>query len=538
MTSETVALEKPPVVFRGAKFRLDPTGEQQGLLSQQAGAARVAHNMMCALNNDVLDAREKLYRTLIEDGKTSAQAKKAIKDAAENDPKLTLVWRRDFARDYLTPERHRHKQAAQRIAAGEDPTVVWNADKERFREPWLHTANYRVLVSGLEQCNAALENYFNSRNGSRAGRPMGKPRFKTKRRSKDSVTIDAVDVRTSTYSTRDMGPKDHARYKKGEASQGFIADYRHVRLSHLGTFRIFGSTKALVRKLNRGGRIKSCTISRSADHWYVSFLVELPLEVVRSTPTQRQYAAGAVGVDLGVKNTATLSTGEMISNPRFLRTAEKTMKKLQRKITRCQKGSKNSIRLKQRLARRHHEIALRRTGYINELTSALASSFSAIAIEDLNVAGMTSSARGTVENPGKNVKGKAGLNRSILDISPGHFRTLLEYKCADRGVDIQVVNRFFPSSQLCSSCGSKTTIPLAQRVYHCEVCGGVIDRDVNAAINIVYEAKRLAEQEYSKRSAPEGAEDKRPWSVHLSQRSRLMDRMRRSSKALAVVAVE
>ena len=256
-------------------------------------------------------------------------------------------------------------------------------------------------------------------------------------------------------------------------------------------------------------------MSRSADRWYVSFLVELPTEIARSTPTKKQYKAGAVGIDLGVKSLATLSTGEIIPNPRFLHTADKKIKKLQRKIARCQKGSKNSIRLKQRLARSHHELALQRAGYLNELTSMLASRFSAIALEDLNVSGMTSSARGTVENPGKNVKQKAGLNRSMLDISPGRIRTLLEYKCADRGVEMQAVGRFFPSSKLCSFCGSKTTIPLKKRTYHCAVCGGVIDRDVNAAINIVYEAKRLVEQKCSENSAPEGAEEKRPWSVHL-----------------------
>lgn len=538
MRSTTLAPEEPLTVFRGARFRLDPTGEQQGILSQQAGAARVAYNMMCTLNKDILEARSQLYSTLIKDGKTKDKAKKELKDAAKEDPSLAIVWARDFDKNYITPERNRHKHAAQRIAAGENPVDVWNPDEERFNEPWLHTANRRVLRSGQKQYEQALDNFFKSQNGSRAGQKMGKPRFKTKIRSTDSFTIDAVDISSSTMIIRDIGPKDHARYKTGEASTGLIADYRHVRLSHLGTFRVFGSTKVLVRQLDRGGRIKSCTVSRSADRWYVSFLVELPTEIARSTPTKKQYKAGAVGIDLGVKSLAALSTGEIIPNPRFLRTADNKIKRLQRKIARCQKGSKNSIRLKRRLARCHHELALQRAGYLNELTSMLASSFSAIALEDLNVAGMSSSARGTVENPGKNVKQKAGLNRSILDISPGRIRTLLEYKCADRGVELQVIDRFFPSSQLCSSCGSKTTIPLAQRIYHCDVCGGVIDRDINAAINILHEAQRLNEQQCDKNSAPEGAEDKRPWSMHTCPPSVVTDRIRRNGKTLVVIAAE
>ncbi|ALC07215.1 hypothetical protein CDES_14590 (plasmid) [Corynebacterium deserti GIMN1.010] len=93
MTS-TLALEEPLTVFRGARFRLDPTGEQQGILSQQAGAARVAYNMMCTLNKDILEARSQLYSTLIKDGKTKDKAKKELKDAAEKDPSLGLtpVW--------------------------------------------------------------------------------------------------------------------------------------------------------------------------------------------------------------------------------------------------------------------------------------------------------------------------------------------------------------------------------------------------------------------------------------------------------------
>lgn len=162
-------------------------------------------------------------------------------------------------------------------------------------------------------------------------------------------------------------------------------------------------------------------------------------------------------------------------------------------------------------------MALQRQGFLHKLTSFLADGFAAIGIEDLNVSGMTSSGRGTVDTPGKNVKQKAGLNRAILDASFGKFRCQLEYKGAERGVALVAVGQFFSSSQICSVCGSKTKMPFTKRVYDCKQCGMLLDRDVNAAINILREAIRQAKANREDNSAPEGAESKWPWS---SQRIR------------------
>lgn len=101
---------------------------------------------------------------------------------------------------------------------------------------------------------------------------------------------------------------------------------------------------------------------------------------------------------------------------------------------------------------------------------------------------MTASARGTVDKPGSNVRAKAGLNRAILDVSPGEFRRQLEYKTAWYGSTITVIDRFFPSSQTCSACGARAKLTLADRIYRCAACGFAADRDVNAAINIAAQA--------------------------------------------------
>lgn len=116
-----------------------------------------------------------------------------------------------------------------------------------------------------------------------------------------------------------------------------------------------------------------------------------------------------------------------------------------------------------------------------------------IGIEDLNVAGMTASASGTIENPGKNVAQKAGLNRAVLDVAFGTFRNQLEYKAAWYGSAVQVIDRYYPSSQTCSNCGKRpdAKLTLSDRVYKCGHCHAEIDRDLNAAINIQREAERL-----------------------------------------------
>lgn len=402
----------PPVIHRGYKIRLDPTSAQLNILRQQVGAARAAYNMMCAYNHTVQQLRRKRHKELITTGLDDTAAWVQINHEAKTNQSLAILSAHKFSTTILTPEIKRHRVAAKAIADGADPATVWN-NEERYASPWMHTMVRRVLVFGLQQCGKAFANWFDSRSGKRHGKKMGEPKFKSKRHSRESFTIHRPEA---------MGPKGFASYKQGETRSREITGYRQVRLSHMGTFRTFDSTKRLVRALRQGGVLKSYTVSRHADRWYVSFLVERPTPQEPPRPTHRQHAAGAVGIDVGVISLATLSTGESVSNPRYLTRAEKKIKRTQRKLARAQKGSNRRKKLIERLARHHHTVALQRRGFLTELTSALVDRFAAIGIEDLNVEGMVASARGTVDKPGKNVKQKSGLNRSILDASFGEFR--------------------------------------------------------------------------------------------------------------------
>lgn len=246
-----------------------------------------------------------------------------------------------------------------------------------------------AFQSAFADADNAWKNWLASLTGSRAGRKLGAPRFKSKHRSRDSFRIHH-DVNNPT-----IRPDD---------------GYRRITVPRLGSLRVHDSTKRLKRTLDRGAVIQSVTISRGGHRWYASVLVKAP--ATKATPTRRQRAAGTVGVDLGVHHLAALSTGDIIDNPRHLAAGQKRLAKAQRALARTEKGSNRRRGAAARVGRRHHEIAERRATTLHTLTKHLAAGWATVAIEDLNVAGMTRSARGTIDNPGTNVRAKSGLNLS------------------------------------------------------------------------------------------------------------------------------
>ena len=266
-----------------------------------------------------------------------------------------------------------------------------------------------------------------------------------------------------------------------------LEGYRRLMVPRIGSIRLHDSGKRLTRYLTRtGGQIQSVTLSRSGKHWYAAVLVKSPA-AEPSSPSRAQRIAGTVGVDLGVTRLATLSTGIDASypNPRHLASPAGQLTRAQRALSRTQKGSNRRARARARVAELHHRVAATRVGALHQITKHLATRFETIAIEDLNVAGMTRSARGTIDQPGRNIRQKSGLNRAILDAGFGEFRRQLAYKTTWYGSRLAVVDRFYPSSKTCSTCGAvKPKLSLSERTYRCDQCGLVIDRDLNAAINI------------------------------------------------------
>lgn len=221
---------------------------------------------------------------------------------------------------------------------------------------------------------------------------------------------------------------------------------------------------------------ESCTVSLvtvsldRAGRWFVSLLTEVdiaPLPTVNSS----------VGIDLGLEHFAALSSGVKVANPRFSRSDHRRIARAQRKLSRKQKGSKNRVKARMKVAREHAWVADRRTDFLHKLSTQLVHENQVIVVEDLNVKGMSAK--------GKSSR-KKGLNRSIHDAGWAQFREMLTYKAHWYGRELVVVNRWFPSSQLCSEChvnsGKK---PLHVREWTCTNCGTLHDRDINAAKNIL-----------------------------------------------------
>lgn len=207
-------------------------------------------------------------------------------------------------------------------------------------------------------------------------------------------------------------------------------------------------------------KIYNVTVSHRAGYWFISITCEIP-DMVRENQAKR-----AVGIDLGVKELATCSDGTVIANPKTLRKRERRKKHLQRALARKQHGSKNRQKARNKLARYEYHTACKRYDWLHKHTTRIANENSVVFMEDLNVRGMLAN---------------HSLAKSISDASFGEITRQLSYKTTVRKID-----RYYPSSKKCSQCGAVQDMPLSARTYECPSCGLVMDRDMNAAVNILH----------------------------------------------------
>ncbi|TWH15955.1 putative transposase [Prauserella rugosa] len=442
---------------RAYRFALDPTPAQEAVLTAHADAARWAFNFALAQKKAANETWRLQVAELTGLGFTEAEARKtAVK--TPNAPEVARRW------------------TAWRDNPAADP---WRGGIC----PWWRGINRFAFSSGFRDADQAWSNWMSSLAGKRAGRRVGEPRFKRKGRVTPSFRLHH-DVKKPTIRTD---------------------GYRRLRMPNIGTVRLHDTAKRMVRALERGGRVQSVTCSRRGHRWYASVLVDEPdVTPGRETqvgPSHRQKNAGRIGVDLGTKALAALSEPVpglsdehgLIENPRHLKKARRRLVRAARQMSRRvgpdkrtgQKPSNRWKRARARLSKIQREVTVQRASHLHWITKTLSTSYAEVAIEDLNVAGMTRSAKGDVAEPGRNVRAKTGLNRSILDAAPGEFRRQLDYKTPWYGSTVAVCDRWAPTSKTCSACGAaKTKLPLSERVYTCNHCGFVCDRDVNAARNI------------------------------------------------------
>ena len=237
-----------------------------------------------------------------------------------------------------------------------------------------------------------------------------------------------------------------------------------------GTVKICGSNKiqvpviGVLKTYERLPQVstKSCAISRIADRWFISFRFE--------REQQESCQTDIVGVDLGIKALATLSTGEVVIGAKSYKKYAAKLSRMQRSNRHKVIGSSNWKKAQNEIARLQRKIANIRKDTLHKLTTLLAKNHGVIVIEDLNVSGMMANHK---------------LAASVADMGFFEFRRQLTYKCKLYGSSLVVVDRWFPSSKTCSNCGTKKeTLSLSERMFECSHCGFKIDRDLNAAINL------------------------------------------------------
>lgn len=301
--------------------------------------------------------------------------------------------------------------------------TAWKRDPETA---WLAEPSKGPLQAALRHLQTAYDAFWRKQSGY--------PTFKRKGRSKDSAT-----------------------YYEG------TFHYRE------GTLRLAKMTDPLdvvwSRPLPEGVVPSQVTVSRdTAGRHHVALLVEEPVEPLPP-------AENTVGIDAGVTTLYTLSTGQKITNPRHERTDQARLARAQRALSRTQKGSKNREKARRKVAKVHARIADRRRDHLHKLSTRIIRENQTVVIEDLSVRNM--------------VKNRS-LARAISDASWAQFRSMLEYKADWYGRNLIAIDRFYPSTKICSTCGSITeALPLKVRQWTCHHCGAPHDRDVNAAINIL-----------------------------------------------------
>ena len=316
--------------------------------------------------------------------------------------------------------------------------VAWWKESEEYG--WLREVHAQVL----QQCLVDLERAYVNLFAGRAAPPQYRKKFKA----------------------------DSFRYP-----QGFKLDGRTVYLPKIGWIEFWESRPI-------AGTVKNVTVSRQGQHWFVAFQVEIEV------PEPVHPAHTEVGIDLGVATFAAFSDGTLHPPLNAYRRAEAKKARLQRKLAGMVKYSQNWKKQQQRIATLDIRIANCRHDFLHKLSTETSNSHAVIVLEDLRVRNMSRSARGTVEEPGRQVRQKAGLNKAILDQGWRTFRTILEYKQRWRGGEVIAINPRH-TSQTCPECGHVSSANRVQQaLFSCVQCGYSYHADVVAARNILARGHR------------------------------------------------
>ena len=301
--------------------------------------------------------------------------------------------------------------------------VLTNYVKKQPEFAWMNQLSSRVYQNALIDLKDAFSRY-------RSGK-AGHPKFAS-RRDGQSFTVDSSNRKV------------------------WLCAGNTIKIPTLGTFRLHEPLECCFVT-------QTFTLAKEGSHWFVSFCVD-----AERLPVQQRESS--VGIDVGINSFATLSNQEVFDAPKPLKQAKTKLAQLQRLASRQVKRSNNQRKTYNKIRRLHARIACIRKDFLHKLTTYLAKTFKRILIEDLSVRGLL---------------GNHKLAGAISDLGFYEFRRQLEYKCKMYGANLVLVERWFPSSKICSNCGHKKDMPLQVRTYDCPACGLSIDRDLNASLNIL-----------------------------------------------------
>ena len=417
------------------QFALDPNLEQRVLLAKCAGARRYTVNHHLARVKANLEARSSERDDLTDEGTPREPSTPSLSWTAFSFINEFNAWKNGQSDDSLV-----------------------NEDGTRGLS-WRHELPGDVFECASVDAARALENFSASRRGERSGTPAGFPRFQAKGKVAPRFRL-----------------RNRATPGRAPSSQPIrFSDPSHLRLPKFGPLKLFGPTRKVRRMIDAGRfHVYSATLTQRAGRWTVS-LTGVAAELHQAERSRTDRHAIPVGVDRGIISLCVAADANGVSIESFegvttLKQAHASLNAANQALARTTPGSKGRQRAKSRLAKRHRKVANTRRHLVHQASKALVERCQVLVIEDLNVARMVRNRR---------------LAKSVSDAAMGELSRQFLYKARWHGVEVRVADRFFPSSKTCSGCGEvKKDLDLSTRTYSCENCGLVIDRDLNAAINL------------------------------------------------------
>ena len=339
----------------------------------------------------------------------------------------------------------------------EDYKLYFNPNLKSFKEEWkfLTKVPSQALANSYMDCMTAFNNFFDSLKG-KSKTKQSFPKFHKK------------------------GQKDTFRIAATKTSKGYdirIEDYEHIKVPKLGSIKFRNYNNLDWSKIH----IYNITIKKTPTSKYFASLC-----VETEDPKYIEPKFNACGFDLGIKDFAIFDSGEVIENPKYYRTIEYRIKKTQRQLSKCKKFSKNYKKVQLKLAKLHEKIKNQRKDFQHKISRKIVNENQIIVSEDLNVKGML-----------KNHK----LAKSFQDASFSSFYKMITYKAKEQHRQYVKIGTLYPSSKLCHCCGFKYKgLKLEERFWNCPECGTYLDRDENAAINILNEGLKILSRNTDGRS--------------------------------------